>query len=80
MPASLDSLETAVQAAVQAMIDCKAIPSESVSAVWSDSGHKELEPRLRGSLLIRSRGHGGWRSALYYPVSLLAAEDALTAR
>ena len=51
MPASLDMLETAVQAAVQAMIDCKTIPSESVNVIWSDSGHKELEPMLRGSLL-----------------------------
>ena len=51
MPASLEMLETAVQAAVQAMIDCKTIPSESVKAIWSDSGHKELEPVLRSSLL-----------------------------
>ena len=51
MPASLEMLETAVQAAVQAMIDCKTIPSESVKAIWSDNGHKELEPMLRGSLL-----------------------------
>ena len=44
-------LETAVQAAVQAMIDCKTIPSESVSTIWSDNGHKKLEPMLRGSVL-----------------------------
>ena len=51
MPASLDMLETAVQTAVQAMIDCKTIPSESVNTIWSDNGHKELGTMLRGSVL-----------------------------
>ena len=57
MPNSLDSLEAAVQAAVQAMIDCKTIPSESVKAIilWSDNGHKELKPMLRGSLVLPAR-------------------------
>ena len=51
MTTKLDTLRTSVQASVQAMADCKAIPGESVKAVWSDTNQKELEPVLMGSLL-----------------------------
>ena len=67
MTTKLDALAASVQAAVQTMVDCKTIPSESVSAIWGDTDHKELEPMLLGSLL--KFGPVGQASEFYAAVS-----------